>query len=604
MPVTTPSKQKQIRNVAIIAHVDHGKTTLVDHMLRQSGLFHENEQVEERVMDSGDLEKERGITISSKNASLHYGDTKINLVDTPGHADFGGEVERIMNMVDGAILLVDASEGPLPQTRFVVEKAIEKDLNIVVCINKIDRDDARVSEVVDEVFELFMELGASDEQLDFPLVYSVAIEGKAMPNPDNHADNLKYLFEQVIDHIPAPDVDEEKPLQMLVSNLSYSDYLGRLAIGRVRQGRVSTGNEVLLDQSDGQQTARVQALFGFDGLEQVEVDSLPAGEIAVVAGFENVKIGDSLTDPQHPDPLPRIEVEEPTVGITIHVNDGPFSGRDGEHVTGTKLYERLQQEDRNNVAIRLEEQPQPDRWKLLGRGELQLAVLLEEMRRDGYEMLVSKPEVLMKEKKGQTIEPVERVVIDIPETFVGAVTEKLGGRQGEMESYESIGSERVRLEFTIPTRGLIGYRSEFLTDTRGTGLLNSHVTGYEPFQGEIDQRHTGALIADRQGEARAYAIHNLEERGTLFIEPGTACYQGMIVGEHNKAPNLDVNITKHKQLTNFRAAGSDDAIQLTPVKEMTIERALEWITDDELIEITPKEIRLRCRELDPNNRST
>lgn len=555
-------------------------------------------------MDSGDLEKERGITISSKNASLHYGDTKINLVDTPGHADFGGEVERIMNMVDGAILLVDASEGPLPQTRFVVEKAIEKDLNIVVCINKIDRDDARVSEVVDEVFELFMELGASDEQLDFPLVYSVAIEGKAMPNPDNHADNLKYLFEQVIDHIPAPDVDEEKPLQMLVSNLSYSDYLGRLAIGRVRQGRVSTGNEVLLDQSDGQQTARVQALFGFDGLEQVEVDSLPAGEIAVVAGFENVKIGDSLTDPQHPDPLPRIEVEEPTVGITIHVNDGPFSGRDGEHVTGTKLYERLQQEDRNNVAIRLEEQPQPDRWKLLGRGELQLAVLLEEMRRDGYEMLVSKPEVLMKEKKGQTIEPVERVVIDIPETFVGAVTEKLGGRQGEMESYESIGSERVRLEFTIPTRGLIGYRSEFLTDTRGTGLLNSHVTGYEPFQGEIDQRHTGALIADRQGEARAYAIHNLEERGTLFIEPGTACYQGMIVGEHNKAPSLDVNITKHKQLTNFRAAGSDDAIQLTPVKEMTIERALEWITDDELIEITPKEIRLRCRELDPNNRST
>jgi GTP-binding protein len=553
-------------------------------------------------MDSLDLERERGITIASKNASFVYEGVKINLIDTPGHADFGGEVERIMNMVDGVILLVDASEGPLPQTRFVLEKAIEKDLSVIVCINKIDRSDARISEVVDELFELFMELKASDEQLDFPIVYSVAVDGYAVAEPEEKGEDLQLLFEEIIDCVPAPDANIDGPLKMLVSNLAYCDFLGRLAIGRVRQGTLETGGETVLIQENSTEQMRIQALFGFRGLDQVPVDRVEAGDIAVFAGYDKAQIGDTLTVPDDPVPLERIRVEQPTVGITVGVNTSPFSGQDGEHVTGSKLYKRIQREVRNNVALSLEDTPRSDQWKLMGRGELQLAILLEEMRREGYEMVVSKPQVLIKDIDNQRMEPVERVVIDVPEAYVGAVTEKLGSRKGSMENYETIGSDRVRLEFIVPTRGLIGYRSEFLTDTRGTGLLNSYFLEYVPHKGEIDERHTGALIADRQGEARAYALENLEDRGQLFINPGTMCYEGMIIGEHNKGTNLDVNVSKNKKLTNVRASGSDDAIQLTPVQPLSIEEALEWIKDDELIEITPKNIRLRCALLDKVSR--
>ncbi|MFP4687860.1 MAG: translational GTPase TypA [bacterium] len=596
MTVETEVKTN-IRNVAVIAHVDHGKTTLIDHMLRQSGTFRKNQKVEDRVMDSLDLERERGITIASKNASFDYQGVKINLIDTPGHADFGGEVERIMNMVDGAILLVDASEGPLPQTRFVLEKAIEKGLSVIVCVNKIDRSDARISDVVDEVFELFMELGASDEQLDFPIVYSVAVAGYTVAEPEEKGEDLKLLFDEIINRIPAPQANKEGPLKMLVSNLGYCDFLGRLAIGRVRQGTLKSGAETVLIQENSTEKMRIQALFGYRGLEQVPVEQVEAGDIAVFAGYDKVKIGDTLSDPDDLRPLERIRVEQPTVGITIGVNNGPFSGQDGEHVTGSKLYKRLLREARNNVALKLENTSRSDQWKLMGRGELQLAILLEEMRREGYEMVVSKPQVLIKEIDGRPMEPVERVVIDVPEVYVGVVTEKLGARKGSMENYESIGSDRVRLEFIVPTRGLIGYRTQFLTDTRGTGLLNSYFLEYVPHKGEIEERHTGALIADRRGEARAYALDNLEDRGKLFINPGTLCYEGMIIGEHNKGTDLNVNVTKNKKLTNVRAAGSDDAIQLTTVQPLGIEEALESIEEDELIEITPNHIRLRCRRL-------
>ncbi|MFB6356308.1 MAG: translational GTPase TypA [bacterium] len=600
---TATARDTDKRNVAIIAHVDHGKTTMVDHMLRQSGLFHENETVEDRVMDQLDQERERGITIESKNASLSYRGTTINLVDTPGHADFGGEVERIMNMVDGAILLVDAGEGPKPQTRFVLKNAIDMGLSIVVCINKIDRDDARISTVVDEVFKLFMDLGASDEQLDFPLLYSVATEGYAVEDPDREGQDLRPLFESIIDHVPSPDLELDEPFQMLVSDLGYSDYLGRLAIGRVRSGTIDTGEKARLIQEERQTTEPVQALFGYDGLEEVNRDRAEAGDIVALAGFEGVDIGDTIASEQAPEALPRIDVEQPTVGITIGVNDGPFSGQEGEHVTGTKIQERLQYEDRNNVAIEINSTPNEERWELKGRGELQLAVMLEEMRRDGYEMVVSKPRVLMKQEKGERLEPIEHVTIDVPDKFVGVVTEELGERGGTMERYESLDSERVRLVFEIPTRGLIGYRSQFRTDTRGTGLLTSNVDHYAPHTGNIPGRHNGALVADRKGKATAYALEKLEERGRLFIQPDDRCYEGMVVGEHNKEPDLDVNVTKSKQLTNFRAAGADDAIELEPVKPMTIERALEWIEDNELIEITPENVRIRCRHLDPNKRS-
>ncbi len=587
----------KIRNLAVIAHVDHGKTTLVDHMLKQSGTFSEHQQIRDRVMDSRDLERERGITISSKNASFIYQGVKINLIDTPGHADFGGEVERIMDMVDGAILLVDASEGPLPQTRFVLEKAINKGLRIIVCINKIDRADARISAVVDELFELFMELGAADIQLDFPLFYSVATAGFVVEQPEQQGENLQLLFDAILSEIPAPDVVSEGPVKLLISDLGYSDYLGRLAVGRIRQGSLQVNEKLLLVQKNSRTEQKLQALFSYDGLEKIPVERLEAGDIAVIAGFEGAKIGDTITSPETPEILPRISVERPTVGITIGVNSGPFAGLDGDYVTGSKLFRRLQRETRNNVALKLQKTEQADCWELLGRGELQLAIVLEEMRREGYEMVVSKPRVCLKQQDGITLEPLERVEVDIPEQYVGVVTEALGNRRGKMENYLPQGKNRVKLQFKVPTRGLIGYRSQFLTDTSGTGLLNSYFSEYIEHQGEIQERYTGALIADRTGEARAYALANLEARGRLFVTPGTPCYEGMIVGVHNKGTDLNVNITKNKKLTNVRAAGSDDTVQLTTVTPLTIEEALEWIKSTELIEITPKNIRLRCRLL-------
>ncbi len=574
----------------------------MDHLLKQSGVFRSNESVDERVMDTKDLEKERGITIASKNGALMYRDTKINLVDTPGHSDFGGEVERVLNMVDGALLLVDAGEGPLPQTRFVLDKAIRQDLALILCVNKIDRDDARPSQVVDDVFELFLELNASDRQLDFPILYSVATEGYAVEDPSREGRDLTPLFETIIEDIPAPDTGQKDSLQLLVSDLDYSDYVGRLAIGRLRSGSLDRNQKVLIDQGqEGQIETEVTDLYVYEGLQKQSVDTVSAGEIVAVAGSGEVEIGDTITGPSNPSVLPRIEVEEPTVGITIMPNDGPFSGQDGDFVTGRKLLERLRQEDRNNVSIGLETS-RSDRWQLLGRGQLQLAVVLEEMRREGYEMLVGKPEVLTRQVNGTVKEPVVRAVVDVPRQYVGAVTEELGDRSGEMQRYESVEGNRVRLEFTVPTRGMIGYRSQFQTDTRGSGILNTIFEEYRPVEGDFDRRTTGALIADRDGQATPYALHKLEDRGQFFVEPGTECYRGMIVGEHAKKTDLDVNITKQKQLTNFRAAGSDDTIQLKPAKEISIEFGLEWIDDDELVEITPDHIRLRSRELDPNKR--
>jgi len=587
-----------IRNVAIIAHVDHGKTTLVDHLLKQSGVFRENEETVERIMDTQDLERERGITISSKNAALMYNGTKINIVDTPGHSDFGGEVERILNMVDGAILLVDACEGPLPQTRFVLKKAIEKDLDLILCVNKIDRDDARISQVVDEVFELFLELDASNDQLDFPILYSAAIHGFALEDPDEEGEDLEPLFETIIDHVPPPETEADGPLQLLVSDLGHSDYLGRMAIGRIKSGAVHEGETVKIVQEDGEIETDVTALKVYEGLQKRDVDEAHAGEIVTLAGAEDVQIGDTITSADNPSPLPRISVDDPTVGITVMANDGPIAAQEGEFVTARKVLERLKAEDRNNVAIDLRETGNTDRWNVMGRGQLQLAIVLEEMRREGYEMLVGKFEVLTREQNGREMEPVERVVVDVPEQYQGVVREKLGDRNGEMEAYAPLQGERVRLEFRVPTRGLVGYRSEFKTDTRGSGIITTTFSEYKPMNGNHHGRRTGALIADRDGEAKSYAIHNLEDRGRIFVEPGTECYEGMIVGEHAKKSDLDVNITKNKQLTNFRANGADDSIQLEPPVDVDIEFGLEWIDDNELIEITPENVRLRRRELD------
>ena len=590
--------REDIRNVAIIAHVDHGKTTLVDHLLRQSGVFRSNENVGERVLDTLDQEKERGITIASKNCALKYGDKKINVIDTPGHSDFGGEVERVLNMAEGALLLVDAAEGPLPQTRFVLKRAIEQDLDIILCVNKIDRTDARVSEVVDEVFELFMELGASNSQLDFPIVYTVAVAGYAVSDPDREGEDLELLFETIVDHVSPPEIGDSKRLQVLVSDLGYDDYLGRLAFGRIQSGKIERNQEVCILQEEGDYLTEVTDISIYEGLEKRSVDEARAGEIVALAGMSGIQIGDTVADAEDPVALPRISVENPTVSVSVQPNDSPFAAQEGEFVTGRKLLERLRREDRNNVAINLEETERTDCWVLKGRGQLQLAVIIESMRREGYEMLIGTPQVLTRKKDGRVEEPVELVVIDIPENFVGAVTEKLGSREGKMVEYQSISSSRVRLKFKVPTRGLIGYRSEFQTDTRGEGIITSRFTGYRPRTGEINRRNTGALIADRQGEATPYALEKLQERGRLFIPPGTECYEGMVVGEHSRETNLDVNVTKQKQLTNFRAAGADDAIQLEPPKEVDIEFALDWINENELAEITPESVRLRRRELD------
>lgn len=596
----TPEK---IRNIAIIAHVDHGKTTLVDQLLRQSGLFRANEQVVERVMDSMDLERERGITIAAKNASFIYNGYRINIVDTPGHADFGGEVERALTMVDGAILLVDSSEGPLPQTRFVLKKALERDLKVIVCINKIDRPDARVNEVLNEIFDLFIDLDATEEQADFPVLYAVARDGYATLDPEVKTEDLSLLFNWIIEKFPAPQYDEKAPLQMMIANIDYNDYVGRLGIGRVRNGVIKIGDEVMIfHDKDRTEKTRVSALFRYEGMKQVPAEQIGAGDIAILAGFEEINIGDSVTSPIDPKPLPRLRVEEPTVAITISVNDGPFAGLEGKQVTSRKILERLERELLYNVAIRLEPTDSPETFKVFGRGELQLGVLIETMRREGFELVVGKPQVVYKMIDGVRHEPMEHVVVDVAEEYVGVVTEKLGRRKGIMTNMSNKGSGRVRIEFTIPSRGLIGYRSEFLTDTRGTGLLNTQFAGYEPYKGDITHRVNGAMIADRKGVATAYALWYLEERGRHFIVPGTECYEGMIIGEHAKDNDLIVNVSREKKLTNVRASGSDEAIKLTPIKPLTLEQAMEWINDDECIEVTPKSIRIRCRELDPHKR--
>ncbi len=594
---------KNIRNIAIIAHVDHGKTTLVDHLIKQAGTFRDNQHVEERLMDSMDLEKERGITIAAKNASFVYKDIKINIVDTPGHSDFGGEVERILNMVDGAILLVDASEGPLPQTRFVLKKALEQNLKVMVCINKIDRPDSRIQEVHNEIFDLFIDLDATEEQTDFETVYAIAREGMATLDPNVRTSNLEVLYEKIINLVPPPKVEVNAPLQVMISNIDYNDYVGRLAIGRVRSGSLKVNDEVLLCMDKGvTKKLKVSALFQYHVNNKIQVQEIGAGDIAIIAGLDDFSIGDTVTSVLEPRPLPRLRVEEPTVGMIFSVNDGPFAGKDGKQVTSRKILERLERELLHNVAIRMEKTNSTDSFKVIGRGELQLAVLIEQMRREGFELCVSKPQVIFKEENGVKLEPHEIAIIDIEDQFVGAVTEKLGQRKGIMTNMVQKGSGRTRLEFRIPSRGLIGYRSEFLTDTRGTGLLNTQYDGYDEFRGEIYSRINGSMISDRQGEATAYALWNLQERGRMFITPGTAVYTGMVVGENAKENDLEVNVCREKKLTNVRASGSDEAIRLVPVKLMTLEQAMEWINDEELIEVTPNHIRLRCRQLDPHKR--
>jgi GTP-binding protein len=591
-----------IRNIAIIAHVDHGKTTLVDHLLKQSGTFRENSDVDERFMDSMDLEKERGITIAAKNASFIYKDIKVNIVDTPGHSDFGGEVERILDMVDGAILLVDASEGPLPQTRFVLEKALKKDIKIIVCINKIDRPDARIDEVHNEIFDLFIDLDATEEQADFDVIYAIGRDGIATLDPTFLTQDLGILFDWIVEKIPAPQANPDGPLQLLVANIDYDDYVGRLGIGRIRSGSLRVGQDILVCQETGNKRVKVSTLFKYQASQKVKTDELFAGDIAIVAGFEEIFIGDTLTSVDNPQPLERIKVDEPTVAVILSVNDSPFAGLEGKQVTSRKIKERLEKELLFNVAIRVEPTDHAESFKVLGRGELQLSVLFEQMRREGFEFLVSKPQVLMHKEEGVLVEPMEMAVIDVEQDYVGAVTQKMGERKGVLLNIDNKGSGRTRVQFRIPSRGLIGYRSEFLTDTRGTGLLNTYFDGYDEFRGDIEGRRTGAIISDRKGVATAYAIFSLEDRGAMFITPGTEVYTGMIIGEANKAGDLNVNICREKKLTNVRASGTDEGIKLTPPKKITLESALEWVKDNELIEVTPKNIRLRCRELDPNKR--
>ncbi|HMG34776.1 MAG TPA: translational GTPase TypA [Blastocatellia bacterium] len=595
--------RNDIRNIAIIAHVDHGKTTLVDAMLKQSGLFRANENVVERVMDSLDLERERGITIMAKNASVHYGQTKINIVDTPGHADFGGEVERVLKMVDGVMLLVDASEGPLPQTRYVLSKALAQQLPAIVVINKIDRQDARPGEVVSEVFDLFIDLDATEEQSDFPVVYAIARDGIARRQLEGEDGDLRALFEQILQTIPAPAAPRDSVLQMLVANIDYNEYVGRLAIGRIFAGTVAVGDQISICKLDGSvEKTKVTRLFAFEGLKQVPVETADAGEIVALAGIEDIQIGETVSDAENPQPLPRITVDEPTISMLFGVNTSPFSGREGKYVTSRKLRERLDKEALGNVAIRVDATDSMDTFKVSGRGELQLAIIIEMMRREGYEMQVSKPEVITRTDDGKQLEPVELAVIDCPDAFIGIVTEALGQRRGRMVKMINHGTGRVRMEFEVPSRGLIGFRSEFLTDTKGTGLLNTIFVRWDDWQGPITQRITGALVADRSGNATTYALYNLQERGELFVRPGTDVYEGMMIGENARDVDLDVNVVKEKKLTNMRASTADEAMRLVPFRELSLEQALEFIREDELVEVTPASIRMRKKTLAANQR--
>lgn len=595
--------QQPIRNIAIIAHVDHGKTTLVDAMLRQSGTFRANESVADRVMDSNDLEKERGITILAKNTAIHYLDTKINIVDTPGHADFGGEVERALKMVDGVVLLVDASEGPLPQTRYVLSKALEAKLTPILVINKIDRPDARPQEVVNEVYDLFIDLDADEDVLDFPIIYTNGKQGTATMDLAKPGTDLKPLFDLIVNTISPAKGDPEASLQILVTNLDYSDYLGRLAIARVFNGTLKTGQEVAVSKTDGSlQNVKITKLFSFDGLKRTDITETAIGDIVAIAGVAGITIGESFTNIENPAPLPLIKIDEPTIAIQFSVNNSPFAGREGQYVTSRNLKERLEKELLTNVSIRVEDTGSPETFKVLGRGELQLSVLIEMMRREGFELMVSRPEIVTRRIDDKLMEPNEHLTVDVPENFVGTVIERLGPRKGEMTKMTNHGSGRVRMEFMIPSRGLIGLRSEMLTETRGTIIMNSIADGYVPYQGEIPQRPTGALISDRNGTTTTYALNGLQDRGVLFVGDGTEVYEGMVVGEHSRDNDLDVNAVREKKLTNMRASGSDDALRLVPFKDMTLEQSIEFIADDELVEVTPKSLRLRKKVLQANRR--
>jgi GTP-binding protein len=592
-----------IRNIAIIAHVDHGKTTLVDAMLRQAGTFRANEALTDRVMDSNDLERERGITILAKNTAIYYKESKINIVDTPGHADFGGEVERALKMVDGVILLVDASEGPLPQTRYVLSKALEAKLQPILVINKIDRPDARPQEVLNEVYDLFIDLDATEDQLDFPVLYTNGKLGLASTEIATPGTDLQPLFETILSTIPAATGDANGALQILVTNLDYSDYLGRLAIARVFNGTLRTGDEVNISKRDGSlQKTRITKLFSFAGLKRIDIEATDSGDIVAIAGVEGITIGETITGVENPAPLPAIIIDEPTIAIQFSVNNSPFAGREGQYVTSRNLRERLEKELLTNVSIRVEDTGSPDSFKVLGRGELQLAILIEMMRREGYELMVGRPEIVTRTIDGKVMEPVEHLTIDIPEAFVGTVIERLGPRKGEMTKMHNHGSGRVRLEFRVPSRGLIGLRSEMLTETRGTIVMNSLFDGYIPYQGEIPQRLTGALISDRAGTVTAYALDSLQDRGVLFVQPGAEAYEGMVVGEHSRDNDLDVNAVREKKLTNMRASSADDAIRLAPPRLLNLEQAIEFIADDELVEVTPKSLRLRKKILQANRR--
>ncbi len=592
-----------IRNIAIIAHVDHGKTTLVDAMLRQSGAFRANEAVMERVMDSNELERERGITILAKNTAVLYHDVKINIVDTPGHSDFGGEVERALKMVDGVMLLVDASEGPLPQTRYVLSKALEAGLPPVVVINKIDRADARPQEVLNELYDLFIDLDAREDQLEFPVLYTNAKAGTASPSIDVPGEDLRPLFDAILKTIPPPAGEATNALQILVANLDYSDYLGRMAIARVFNGTLRNGEEAGIAKLDGSlQKVKITKLFSFSGLKRVDIEQTELGDIVAIAGVEGIGIGETITNVENPAPLPHIIIDEPTIAMQFAVNTSPFSGREGTYVTSRNLRDRLQKELLTNVSLRVEETDSTDAFKVLGRGELQLSILIETMRREGYELMVGKPEIVTKRLDGKLMEPQEKLMVDIAESFVGVVIEELGSRKGQMIKMHNHGSGRVRMEFTIPSRGMIGLRSELLTETRGTVIMNSLFDGYTEWLGEIPHRLTGALVADRPGTTTAYALFGLQERGVLFTGPGVEVYEGMIIGENAREVDLDVNAVREKKLTNMRASTADEAIRLVPHKVLTLEQAIEFVADDEMVEVTPKNLRLRKKILQSNRR--
>jgi GTP-binding protein len=598
-------ENRDIRNIAIIAHVDHGKTTLVDAMFRQSGLLRKDQVVDERLMDNMDLERERGITIAAKNCSVSWNGVKINIIDTPGHSDFGAEVERALSMADGAILLVDASEGPLPQTRFVLKKTLEAGLKVIVVINKIDRKDAQVSQVLDDIYDLFIDLGAGDEQIDFPVLYAIGRDGIARRTLEEETDNLHHLLDAIVDEIPPPSYDPDEPFQMLVSDLGYSDFLGRLAVGRIVNGTVGSNMLLVRIDEEGEHVPlKVTKLQKYEGMSYRPAESAEAGDIVVLAGIEDVKIGDTICTRERPKALPRITVDEPTISMRFSINTSPFSGQEGRFVQSTKIRERLFKETLMNVAIRMEESPEGDSFIVKGRGEFQMAILIETMRREGFEFCVGRPHVIYRYESGKKLEPIERLFVDCEEEFLGVVTEKLARRKARMTDIIHDDGGRARVEFSAPSRALIGYRDEFLTDTKGTGVMNSYFAGYEEYRGDFVTRQTGSIVADRHGRAVAYALFNLEARGRLFVRPGDPGYEGMIVGEHNRENDINVNQTKEKKLSNMRAAGKDAAVVLTPVKPITIERALNFIRDDEMVEITPKSIRLKKTILSAMTRRT